>query len=119
MPFLPTTKNELKILGIDKLDFIMVCPDAYVDHPSFGGSLIARLIESEGFSIGIMSQPMSDIDYVLLGEPNHAFLISGGVVDSMVANYTVALNKRKQDAYSEGGLVGKRQIGLPKYMQKT
>ncbi|MCL2862134.1 MAG: DUF3362 domain-containing protein [Firmicutes bacterium] len=106
--FLPISKTELNEMGISQLDFIMVTGDAYVDHPSFGHALIARLVESFGYSVGIISQPQNEKDYRELGEPKHAFLISSGVVDSMVNNYTVALNKRTKDEYSDNGIYGKR-----------
>lgn len=102
--FLPTTKTELN--GTTP-DFIMITVDAYVDHPSFGHAIISRLVESEGFSIGIVPQPVTDEDYATLGVPSIAFLVSGGVVDSMVNNYTVAKKHRTEDCYSEGGVVGK------------
>ena len=86
----------------------MVIPEAYVDHPSFGHAIISRLIESEGFSVAIISQPMKDSDYRAFGAPKTAFLVSGGVVDSMVNNYTVAKLRRKTDVYSEYGQAGKR-----------
>jgi len=108
MPFLPTTKAELSAQNIDTTDFIVVTPEAYVDHPSFGASLIARLVESEGFSVAILSQPISKLDFTSLGTPKHAFLLSCGAMDSMVANYSVNLTKRKEDAYSDGGKSGLR-----------
>lgn len=104
MPFLPITKEEAG----GSLDFILVSADAYVDHPSFGHAILSRLIEREGFSVGILAQPQSDEDYLRFGAPNVAFLVSGGVVDSMVNNYTVAKIRRTTDVYSEGGEYGKR-----------
>jgi len=106
--FLPTNKNDLLQRGIDQLDFIVVSADAYVDHPSFGHAVVARFVEAQGFSVGVIAQPMCDRDYKKLGQPKHAFLISGGVVDSMVNNYTAAKKKRSDDSYSEGGKAGKR-----------
>ena len=100
--FLPTNRLQ------EPFDFVMVTADAYVDHPSFGHAVIARLVESQGFSVGILAQPVSDKDFLRLGTPGIAFLVAGGVVDSMVNNYTVAGNKRKRDEYSEGGKFGKR-----------
>jgi len=105
MPFLPITKEEMQ--G-EAFDFILISSDAYVDHPSFGHAIISRIIEDEGFSIGIIAQPMCDEDYMKLGQPRYGFLISGGVVDSMVNNYTVAKVKRQVDVYSEGGDFGRR-----------
>ena len=104
MAFLPINKEEAG----GNLDFIVISADAYVDHPSFGHAIISRLIEREGFSVGIIPQPLSDEDYCRLGTPNVAFLISGGVVDSMVNNYTVAKIRRTSDVYSEGGRFGRR-----------
>lgn len=102
--FLPVSKQEFE----GQLDFVLISADAYVDHPSFGHAIIGRYIQSLGFSVGIIAQPLKDSDYKRLGEPKHGFLISGGVVDSMVNNYTVAKRKRDKDEYSEGGKVGMR-----------
>ena len=104
MGFLPITPKEIT----GRQDFLLVTPEAYVDHPSFGSAIISRLVESLGFSVAIISQPQNDYDYTCFGKPNYGFLVSGGVVDSMVNNYTVAKIKRKNDDYSEGGLAGKR-----------
>lgn len=104
MSFLPISKSEFS----GQPDFVMITADAYVDHPSFGHALISRLIESQGFSICLVPQPTSDQDYCRFGEPRIAFLISGGVVDSMVAHYTVAKKRRPVDEYSEGGKIGVR-----------
>ncbi len=105
MPFLPITKEEL---NGESPDFILVSADAYVDHPSFGHAIISRIIESEGFSVAILAQPQNESDYTRFGEPKIGFMISGGVVDSMVNNYTVAKIRRTSDVYSEGGEYGKR-----------
>ena len=105
MPFLPITKEELK--G-EEADFVMIMPEAYVDHPSFGHAIISRLINEYGYRIGLIPQPQTDDDYKKFGKPKIAFIISGGVVDSMVNNYTVAKIKRKTDCYSEGGKYGLR-----------
>ena len=94
--------------NIAALDFILISGDAYVDHPSFGHALIARLFEKGGYSVGIIPQPVKDSDYSELGAPKRAFLVSGGVVDSMVNNYTVAKKKRTRDEYSEDGVAGRR-----------
>ncbi len=104
MPFLPTTQAEL---NFNQPDFILVSVDAYVDHPSFGHAIVSRLVEYLGFSIAIIPQPISDTEYTALGTPKYGFLVSGGVVDSMVNNYTVAKIKRTTDSYSEGGRVGR------------
>ena len=105
MPFLPIAKEEW---NGEVFDFILVSADAYVDHPSFGHAIISRIIEKEGFSVAIIPQPMTDEDYMRFGEPRIGFFVSGGVVDSMVNNYTVAKIKRTTDVYSEGGDFGKR-----------
>lgn len=118
MAFLPITKEEAKQQGIDVFDFIFVTADAYIDHPSFGVSILTRLIESEGFTVGIISQPKTDADFTIFGLPKFAFLVSSGVVDSMVNNYTVAKKKREVDVYSEGGKYGNRpDRALEKYCQ--
>lgn len=104
MPFLPVKKTQLS----GAPDFIVVTGEAYVDHPSFGHAIIGRLVEAEGYSVAIMPQPLKDEDYKEFGRPNVAFLVSSGVVDSMVNNYTVAKQKRTRDVYSEGGRTGMR-----------
>ena len=103
MSFLPITNPNN-----EKFDFVMITCDAYTDHPSFGHAIISRIIESYGFTIGIIPQPQKDDDYLVFGEPNVAFVISGGVVDSMVNNYTVAKRKRTVDVYSDEGKFGLR-----------
>lgn len=106
--FLPITKKEALERGWDQLDFVYIIGDAYVDHPSFGAAIISRLIESLGFSIGIISQPVYDRDYQEFGKPKYAFLVTGGNIDSMVAHYTAAKRKRSDDAYTPGGKAGRR-----------
>ncbi|MGN1227373.1 MAG: YgiQ family radical SAM protein, partial [Christensenellales bacterium] len=108
MSFLPICKEDLIKQNIEQLDFIYVSGDAYVDHPSFGHAIITRLVESQGFTIGIIAQPQNDSDYTKLGQPKFAFLVGSGVVDSMVNNYSVSKKKRSTDVYSEGGVAGKR-----------
>lgn len=108
MPFLPVTKQDLSERGINQLDFICVTGDAYIDHPTFGIAIISRMIEAAGFSVGIIAQPVCDADFKRLGEPRFCFMVTGGNIDSMVSNYTVALKKRNDDAYSPGGRGGKR-----------
>jgi uncharacterized radical SAM protein YgiQ len=102
--FLPISKDELT----GQLDFICITGDAYVDHPSFGVAIISRLIESLGFSVGIIAQPQKTADYEKLGAPRFAFMITGGNIDSMVAHYTAAKKKRSNDAYSPGNRAGLR-----------
>ncbi|MCL1883137.1 MAG: YgiQ family radical SAM protein [Defluviitaleaceae bacterium] len=106
MPFLPTTSSEIS----KNPDFVLVTGDAYVDHPSFGASIIARVLESHGFSVAILAQPdwKTTVDFERFGRPRLAFLVTGGNIDSMVNHYTVSLHKRKEDAYSPGGKIGKR-----------
>lgn len=108
MPFLPICREDMNERGIEQLDFICVTGDAYVDHPSFGIAIISRMIEAAGFSVGIIAQPVTDADLMKLGRPKRCFMVTGGNIDSMVSNYTVALKKRNDDAYSPGGRGGRR-----------
>lgn len=108
--FLPISKEDMKRRGIDRLDFVYVCGDAYVDHPSFGHAIITRLLESYGYSVGIIAQPdwKDDASISTLGEPRLGFLVSGGNMDSMVNHYSVSKKRRQTDAFSPGGFMGKR-----------
>lgn len=108
--FLPISRKEMDEKGITQFDFIYITGDAYVDHPSFGVSIISRLLEDKGYTIGIISQPdwHSDRDFKRFGKPKLAFLVTSGNIDSMVAHYTVAKRKRNTDAYTAGGKMGKR-----------
>ncbi|MBQ9994621.1 MAG: YgiQ family radical SAM protein, partial [Clostridia bacterium] len=108
--FLPITKEEITALGWDAPDFVLVTGDAYVDHPSFGIAIIARILEADGFKVAILAQPRwdSDADFRRFGKPRLGFMITGGNIDSMVAHYTVNKRKRSDDAYSPGGKAGKR-----------
>lgn len=108
--FLPVSKADMKDSGIEQLDFIIITGDAYIDHPSFGTAIIGRLLESNGYSVGIISQPSWDSceDFKRLGEPKYGFLINSGNIDSMVNHYTVAKKKRHDDFYSPGGKAGYR-----------
>lgn len=108
--FLPVSKNDLKAKGIDQLDFIIVTGDAYVDHPSFGTAIISRVLENEGFTVGIIAQPNwnNADDFKKLGKPKLGFLVNSGNIDSMVNHYTVARKKRHDDLYSPGGESGHR-----------
>lgn len=108
MPFLLVSRKELDEKGIEQLDFICVTGDAYVDHPSFGIAIISRMLESFGCTVGIIAQPVSDEDFTELGKPKYGFMVTGGNIDSMVSNYTVAGKKRYDDAYSAGGKGGRR-----------
>ena len=108
--FLPVSKKDMTERGIEQLDFICITGDSYVDHPSFGIAIISRMIESLGFTVGIIAQPdwRSDRDFLKLGRPKYAFLVTSGNIDSMVAHYTSAKKKRSDDAYTAGGKAGKR-----------
>ena len=108
--FLPITKKEMRERGITQFDFVYVIGDAYVDHPSFGHAIISRLLESHGYSVGIISQPdwKNDESIAIFGEPRLGFLVSAGNMDSMVNHYSVSKKRRQTDAYTPGGLMGKR-----------
>lgn len=109
-PQLPVSRVEMDQLGWDSCDIIIVTGDAYVDHPSFGMALIGRLLESQGFRVGIISQPdwTSAKDFAQLGKPNLFFGVTGGNMDSMVNRYTSDKKIRRNDAYTAGGEGGKR-----------
>ncbi len=96
MDFLPISKEDLKKRNIDVLDFIIVTGDAYVDHPSFGTAIIGRVLEREGFTVGIIAQPnWNNIeDFKKLGKPKYAFLVNSGNIDSMVNHYTASKKKK-------------------------
>lgn len=108
--FLPVTKKEIEDRGWSQVDFVLVSGDAYVDHHSFGTAIIGRLLESHGYKVAILPQPdyKSAEDFRRFGRPRLGFLINGGVVDSMVNNYSVFKRKRKVDEYSPGGISGNR-----------
>ncbi len=108
--FLPISKEELVERNIEQLDFVYICGDAYVDHPSFGQAIITRILEANGYSVGIISQPdwKDDKSITVLGEPRLGFLVSAGNMDSMVNHYYVSKKPRQTDAYSPGGEIGKR-----------
>lgn len=108
--FLPISKEDMKKRNIEQLDFIYISGDAYVDHPSFGHAIITRLIEHYGFTVGIIPQPnwKSKDDFMRLGKPKIAFLVSSGNIDSMVNHYTAHKKRRNDDAYSPGGKAGYR-----------
>ena len=109
-PFLPINEADMKERGWDRPDFVYVTGDAYVDHPSFGVSIISRVLEAEGFRIAILSQPdyKSCADFKRFGRPRLGFLVTAGNIDSMVAHYTAAKKKRTYDYYSPGGKMGLR-----------
>jgi len=108
--FLPMTRDEMSKNGWDACDFIIITGDAYVDHPSFGAAVIGRVLEAEGFRVGIISQPSWDSsrDFTSLGEPALAFLITSGNLDSMVAKYTSSGKPRSTDSFTPHGAPGKR-----------
>ncbi len=91
-------------------DFLLVTGDAYIDHPSFGTAIISRVLEAEGFRVAILSQPRftDEQDFLVMGRPRYAVLVNAGNIDSMVAHYTAARKRRHDDAYTPGGLGGKR-----------
>ncbi len=110
MNFLPICKQDMLDRGWSQCDFVYVIGDAYVDHPSFGHAIISRILENAGYSVGIISQPdwknPKSID--IYGRPRLGFLVSGGNMDSMVNHYSVSKHKRKTDAFTPGGVMGKR-----------
>ena len=110
MAFLPINSNEVKSLGWNYVDFVFITGDSYVDHPSFGVSIISRVLEDRGYRVAILSQPdiHTDDDFLQYGIPRLGFMITSGNIDSMVAHYTVAKKRRKTDAYTAGGVMGKR-----------
>ncbi len=108
--FLPVCRRDMTERGWDAPDFVYVTGDAYVDHPSFGVSIISRVLEAEGFRVAILSQPdfKSCEDFKEFGRPRLGFLVTGGNIDSMVAHYTVSKKRRSYDYYTAGGAMGKR-----------
>ena len=108
--FLPISKQDMIDRGIEQLDFIYVIGDAYVDHPSFGPAIISRVLESHGYTVGIISQPdWKNADSItILGKPRLAFLVSSGNMDSCVNHYYVSKKRRDKDSYTPGGEMGKR-----------
>lgn len=109
-PFLPMSRAEMDELGWDSCDIILVTADAYVDHPSFGMAVVGRLLEAQGFRVGIISQPAWDNceAFKTLGKPNLFFGVTGGNMDSLINRYTADLRIRSDDAYTPGGEAGKR-----------
>ncbi len=108
--FLPINSAEMKELGWERPDFVYVSGDAYVDHPSFGASIITRVLEAKDFRVAFLAQPdyKSCEAFREFGRPRLGFLVSAGNIDSMVAHYTAAKKKRSSDYYSPGGKAGKR-----------
>ena len=110
MSFLPISKQDMIDRNIEQLDFVFVTGDAYVDHPSFGPAIISRVLEHHGYSVGFISQPdwKDDTSIQALGQPRLAFLVCAGNMDSMVNHYYVSKKHRQSDAYTPGGVIGKR-----------
>lgn len=108
--FLPISKRDMKKRGWTQCDFVYIIGDAYVDHPSFGHAIISRVLENAGYKVGIISQPnwKQPESIAVLGRPRLGFLVMGGNMDSMVNHYSVSHHRRRQDAYTPGGVAGKR-----------
>ena len=108
--FLPISKTDMKRRGWTQCDFVYIIGDAYVDHPSFGHAIISRVLEDAGYKVGIISQPdwKDPASVAALGRPRLGFLVMGGNMDSMVNHYAVSKKHRKTDAYTPGGVMGKR-----------
>ena len=109
-PFLPMSREEMDVLGWDQCDVILVTGDAYVDHPSFGMGIVGRVLEAQGFRVGIIAQPdwRSTADFERLGAPALFFGITAGNMDSMVNRYTADKRVRSDDAYTPEGVGGRR-----------
>jgi len=109
-PFLPMSRSEMDVLGWDSCDVILVTGDAYVDHPSFGMAVVGRVLESQGFRVGIIAQPdwQSTQDFKALGKPNLFWGVTSGNMDSMINRYTADRRIRSDDAYTPGDVGGKR-----------
>lgn len=108
--YLPVCREDMNARGWDQCDFVYVIGDAYVDHPSFGPAIISRVLEADGYRVGIISQPdWHDKDSInILGEPRLGFLVSSGNMDSMVNHYSVSKKRRSRDYFTPGGEMGKR-----------
>ncbi len=108
--FLPISKQDMEERGISQLDFVYICGDAYVDHPSFGHAIISRVLQAHGYSVGIIAQPdwKEDASISALGCPRLGFLVTGGNMDSMVNHYSVSKKRRERDSFTPGGIMGKR-----------
>ena len=108
--FLPINREDMKKRGWEQVDFVYVIGDAYVDHPSFGHAIISRVLESRGYRVGIISQPdwKNKESVTILGKPRLGFIVTAGNMDSMVNHYSVSKKRRSSDAYTPGGVMGKR-----------
>jgi uncharacterized radical SAM protein YgiQ len=114
-PFLPMSREEMDQLGWDSCDIILVTGDAYVDHPSFGMAICGRMLEAQGFRVGIISQPdwNSKDDFMRLGKPNLFFGVTAGNMDSMINRYTADRKLRHDDAYTAGNVAGNVRTAPP------
>lgn len=110
MPFLPMTTGEMRARGWDQCDVILISGDAYVDHPSFGAAVIGRVLEADGYRVGVIAQPdwRGTADFMKLGKPRLLFGVTSGNIDSMLHHYTAAKKLRRDDPYSPGGRHGLR-----------
>ena len=108
--FLPITREEMELRGWERPDFVYISGDTYVDHPSFGHAIITRLLESHGYKVAMVAQPdwKDKNSITTFGEPRLGFLVSSGNMDSMVNHYSVSKKRRRTDAYTPGGVMGKR-----------
>ena len=108
--FLPTTLAEVKAIGWDHLDVILVSGDSYIDSPFIGIAVIGKVLVNAGYKVGVIAQPdtQSPVDITRLGEPTLFWGVSGGSIDSMVANYTALKKKRRSDDYTPGGVNNRR-----------
>ena len=108
--FLPVSKADMRARGWEDCDFLIITGDAYVDHPSFGPAIISRVLEAEGYRVAVLAQPdwKDPAAFTALGRPRLGVMVSGGNIDSMVAHYTVAKKRRRDDAYSPGNQPGLR-----------
>lgn len=108
--FLPVCREDMIERGIEQLDFLVITGDAYVDHSSFGHAIIARVLENEGYTVGIIAQPnwRNTDDFLKMGVPKYGVFVGSGNIDSMVNHYTAAKKRRSEDAYSPGGKAGLR-----------
>ena len=108
--FLPICRADMEERGWEQCDFVYLTGDAYVDHPSFGHAIISRVLEAAGYKVGILPQPdwKDPKSVTALGRPRLGFLVMGGNMDSMVNHYSVSKKRRKMDAYTPGGVMGKR-----------
>ena len=111
LPFMPTSKKELEALGWDNVDVIIFSGDAYIDHPAFGTAVISRVLERAGYRVAVVPQPnwRDDLrDFRKLGKPRLFFGVNSGAMDSMINHYTAAKRLRSNDAYTPGGVAGRR-----------